>query len=88
MRPSVEHHHTILLRTPKELLARTFGNALYQHLVSLPDATCIRFGRQTVLQSDNLVEAAYFYLFRHIVFKMLEAYVPGRSEYLNIKAAS
>ena len=76
MRTSVEHHHTILLRTAKQLIARTFGNAFYKHFIRLADATLIGLCRQTVLQSDNLIQTENFHVFGHIIFKMLRRIRP------------
>ena len=76
MRTSVEHHHTILLRTAEQLIARTFGNAFYKHFIRLADATLIGLRRQTVLQSDNLIQTANFHVFGHIIFKMLRRIRP------------
>ena len=55
VRTSVEHHHTVLLRTAEQLVA----------------ATLVGFGRQTVLQSNNLIQPADLHFFGHIILKML-----------------
>ena len=84
----VEYYHPILLCTSYKLLAGTFGNSFYQHFISLANATGVRLGRQTILQSDNLIQPTYLHLFRYIIRQMLGSIVPGRSEYLNMKAES
>ena len=88
MRTSVEHHHTVLLRTAEQLVARTLGDSFHKHFIRFTDATLVGFGRQTVLQSDNLVQATDFHLFGHIIFEMLGRIRSRTSEYLNMKAAS
>ena len=70
VRTSVEHHHTVLLRTTEQLVARTLGNTFHKHLIRFTDATLVGLGRQTVLQSNNLIQPADFHLFGHIIFEM------------------
>ena len=76
MRTSVEHHHTILLRPAKQLIARTLGNTFYQYFIRLSDTALVGLCGQTVLQSDNLIQATDFHIFGHIIFEMLRSIRP------------
>ena len=88
MRTPIEHYDAVLLRATEQLVARTLGDSFHKHFVSFPmqrwlDSAdrrfckaIISFRRRTFTSSGTLSS------------RCLEAYVPGRSEYLNMKAAS
>lgn len=71
MRATVKDHHTVLLRAAKQLVARTLGDAFYQHLVRLAHTAGICLGRKTVLKGDDFVQTANLHFFGHIVRQML-----------------
>ena len=70
MRTPIEHYDAVLLRATEQLVARTLGDSFHKHFVSFSDATLVGLSRQAILQSDNLIQAADFHIFGHIVFEM------------------
>ena len=79
MRTTVEHHHAVLLRTAKELVAAALRHTLNQYLVSLAHTAGIVFSREAVLQGDDFVQATNLHLFRDIIGQMLGEVCPKLS---------
>ena len=62
--------------------------SLYQHVELLAYVLGVRLCRQLGLQLYHLCQAAQLNLLRYVVGRCFDAYVPGRSLYLNMKAES
>lgn len=88
MHATVEHYDFVLFRPSEQLLFRPFGNSFYQYFECLAYIFCIAFCRKLVLKFYQLIQPADFTSSGTSSGKCFEAYVPGRSEYLNIKAES
>ena len=68
---AVEDHRLVLLVAPHELLTRPLAVAIDKNVEGLALIATVGNGRHLRLQGDELVEAPYFLLLRHIVGQVL-----------------
>ena len=68
---TIEHHDLVLLGTTEELFFRTLGYTFYHHFEHLAHILGIAFGRELVLEFDDLIQTTDFDFFRDVIRQVL-----------------